>query len=301
MDYKTANEKLQGRCRESRKLSNNTYLKRRGEGEIAVRLHSTDILTFYADGRIEVNTGGWNTVTTKDRINSHLSGWSVWSEKNEMFIGHGWSNPVAAFEGNSVTIEADGSVTGGVSVEQKRREIRDAINEARRPVNRARYWINKARTVVRDSSACQSDWCQCHPRRGGRRQSIRAFAEGICDCGCKFTGRVPSAGKLTVADIMQEANQTVRTAKISIYGLDRFILESNAAVIAERDGYQLLELKFSNSWWDRMKALKMQCPSTKAIYLNTVPPNTETVEQGLRFMYDLPEGVDYFETVAQQA
>lgn len=39
---------------------------------IAVRLHNTDILTYFADGRIGVYFGGWNTITTRDRMNAWL-------------------------------------------------------------------------------------------------------------------------------------------------------------------------------------------------------------------------------------
>jgi hypothetical protein len=35
-------------------------------------LHSTDIITFRKDGTIVANTGGWQTVTTKARLNEYL-------------------------------------------------------------------------------------------------------------------------------------------------------------------------------------------------------------------------------------
>jgi hypothetical protein len=71
MDYQSASEQLTGRCKERRKLGNNTYLVRRSETAIAVLLHSTDIVTFHSNGDIDIYTGGWNTVTTKDRINGY--------------------------------------------------------------------------------------------------------------------------------------------------------------------------------------------------------------------------------------
>jgi hypothetical protein len=71
--YKELDAKLQGRCRDSRKVANNTYLKRdRYRNDIAVHLHSTDVLIFHANGDIWINTGGWNTPTTRDRINMFL-------------------------------------------------------------------------------------------------------------------------------------------------------------------------------------------------------------------------------------
>jgi hypothetical protein len=99
MNYHEAAAKLQGRCRERRRLERNTYLERRYTVAIAVRLHATDVLTLFPDGRIEINTGGWHTVTTRDRINRYLpSPWSVGSQRGTTVLyksaaGYHW-NPV---------------------------------------------------------------------------------------------------------------------------------------------------------------------------------------------------------------
>ena len=69
MNYATASAKLTGRCRERRKMENNTYLVRRIDGGIAVRLHNTDVLLFRPNGSIVLNSGRWRTTTTKDRMN----------------------------------------------------------------------------------------------------------------------------------------------------------------------------------------------------------------------------------------
>jgi hypothetical protein len=68
MNYAQAEKLLSGRDR--RKLENNTYLERRGL-DFAVRLHSTDVVTIHPDGTYTLRTGGWKTVTTKDRINRY--------------------------------------------------------------------------------------------------------------------------------------------------------------------------------------------------------------------------------------
>jgi hypothetical protein len=67
MNYREASEKLGSR--ESRKVGNNTYLERRGE-DIAVRLHATDVITFHADQLVTYRSGGYESVTTKDRLNN---------------------------------------------------------------------------------------------------------------------------------------------------------------------------------------------------------------------------------------
>lgn len=91
--YADLDAKLTGRCSQSRKVANNTYLERRPEGDIAVRLHATDVVTFHPDGTATLNSGGWLTVTTKSRINDYLPGGIVLSSiKGRWYLvysGHG--------------------------------------------------------------------------------------------------------------------------------------------------------------------------------------------------------------------
>ena len=68
----------------SRKIDNNTFRYTVGEEEI-VRLHNTDILTF-RDGGVEFNTGGWFTVTTKQRMNEYQNIISIWQERGTWYF-----------------------------------------------------------------------------------------------------------------------------------------------------------------------------------------------------------------------
>ena len=109
MNYRLADKLLQGRCRESRKLENNTYLQRRGDN-IAVKLHNTDVVTFAPNGDVVLDSGGWLTSTTKDRMNKYLPGPGggsahVWQKNGRWFCGD-----VAYADG--MVIHADGTVTG---------------------------------------------------------------------------------------------------------------------------------------------------------------------------------------------
>lgn len=53
----------------------------------AIRFHATDVVGIYADGSYMLNTGGWRTVTTMQRINSYLpEGWMLTSERNEWHL-----------------------------------------------------------------------------------------------------------------------------------------------------------------------------------------------------------------------
>lgn len=74
MTYNQAIEKLGNR--EQKKIANNTYLVRRNDGTVAIRLHATDILTFRPDGTVVLRTNGWRSITTKARLNEYL-GWGV--------------------------------------------------------------------------------------------------------------------------------------------------------------------------------------------------------------------------------
>lgn len=106
INHATAHEFLhtRGKPVDRKKLQNNTYAERRSNGDIAVRLHNTDVVTYHAtnpwgsmhDQRqaISLDTGGWLTVTTKERINAYTPpGVCVSSTKGtwEVRIG-GWNS-----------------------------------------------------------------------------------------------------------------------------------------------------------------------------------------------------------------
>jgi len=65
LTYQTADALLGHR--DGRKIANNTYLERRSEHRIAIRLHSTDVVTLTPEW-IELDSGGWHTRTTWDRM-----------------------------------------------------------------------------------------------------------------------------------------------------------------------------------------------------------------------------------------
>ena len=98
----------------SRKIANNTWLQRRDNGDIAVKLHATDVVIFHHPngpdgGRLSIFTGGWNTITTRDRINRVLPGQvSVFTHKRVAYVAmsreQGWnpSECVTLSEGFSI-------------------------------------------------------------------------------------------------------------------------------------------------------------------------------------------------------
>lgn len=58
--------------RRERKIAHNTYLVKLGDGTVGVRLHNTYVVTFHAQGHTVLDSGGWGTVTTKERMNRYL-------------------------------------------------------------------------------------------------------------------------------------------------------------------------------------------------------------------------------------
>ncbi len=62
---------------------------------MGVRFHSTRILTFHPEGTFTVNTGGYRTATTKQRLNALLpAGYRVFSKAYAWRI----STPEGTFE-----------------------------------------------------------------------------------------------------------------------------------------------------------------------------------------------------------
>lgn len=109
MDYSEADRLLKGRCKDSRKIDNNTYLKRRAGDAIAVLLHETDIVTFCADGRTVLNSGKWRTATTKDRLQK-FAPVHVWQQKGIWYVGENWNAaPLSVFY-DGMIIDPDGAV-----------------------------------------------------------------------------------------------------------------------------------------------------------------------------------------------
>ena len=55
----------------AKKVGNNTFEVIYKDGCKAIRLHRTDVVTFRRDGGCVLNTDGWQTRTTKDRMNKY--------------------------------------------------------------------------------------------------------------------------------------------------------------------------------------------------------------------------------------
>ena len=79
-------------------LARNTFQYQHLNGNTAIRLHLTDIIVKRKGGKTELNSGGWHTVTTKDRIN-RFSGYRVYSNKGQWTISNGDGRSVPFYDG----------------------------------------------------------------------------------------------------------------------------------------------------------------------------------------------------------
>ena len=86
MTHDAAVRMIRGKTNKTcRKLGNNTYGEILDNGDVGITLHSTQVVTIHADGTYTLYSGGWRTVTTKDRMNTycpfrvsqHKGEWSV--------------------------------------------------------------------------------------------------------------------------------------------------------------------------------------------------------------------------------
>lgn len=77
-----------GRKTNRRPIANNTYVRSEEGGCVYIRLHNTDIITLNTLDQIILDSGGWLTVTTKDRMNrfNEGMGYCVFSEQGIWYV-----------------------------------------------------------------------------------------------------------------------------------------------------------------------------------------------------------------------
>lgn len=95
----------------TKKLDQNTYLRREGD-RFFIRLHNTDIIELWYD-RTYLYSGGWQTVTTKARLNEYgPAGVRIWQERGVWYVrysGNGDPKQRVLFH-EGIEIKADGTI-----------------------------------------------------------------------------------------------------------------------------------------------------------------------------------------------
>lgn len=89
MNHAEATKMVLGKTnRGQRKIGNNTYAYIEHDGTVAIELHGTKVVRFFPNGLVQLNSGGWRTHTTKDRINKY-SPVGVYQRNYEWFLRDG--------------------------------------------------------------------------------------------------------------------------------------------------------------------------------------------------------------------
>lgn len=72
----------------ARIVCRNTFRFTAPDGADVIRLHQTDIVRKLPNGKTVLDSGGWRTSTTKERMNSY-SGLRLWANKGQWFVSAG--------------------------------------------------------------------------------------------------------------------------------------------------------------------------------------------------------------------
>ena len=90
---------------QTEKIGNHKTMIYVENGEIKVRYHSTDVVSFTAE-KIMLNTGGWETATTKLRMNQVSNqfklGFTVYQKDWEWFVAY--RGEVIPFDDRTITL-----------------------------------------------------------------------------------------------------------------------------------------------------------------------------------------------------
>ena len=88
MTHSEAVKMVRGKRNASRrKVGNNTYAEIFPDGSVGIELHSTCVVKIHPDNSATLNSGGWHTSTTKDRMNKY-SPVRVYQCKGEWYLNN---------------------------------------------------------------------------------------------------------------------------------------------------------------------------------------------------------------------
>ena len=116
VNHQSASQLLSRGRNGKKKIANNTYIKSSANDSIVVQLHDTEIITILPDNVFVLNSGGWQTVTTKARINEFSPARII--QKNGLWLING-----IPFQ-DGIRVDASGNPIGAAdnSVEIKKRK-----------------------------------------------------------------------------------------------------------------------------------------------------------------------------------
>lgn len=87
-----------------------TDVRRDPDGTVSVRYHRTDVATLHPDGTVTLRSDGWQTVTTKRRINQAFEFFgisaSVYQVKHSWYVARHGTDGVPFVDGMRVRFDA---------------------------------------------------------------------------------------------------------------------------------------------------------------------------------------------------
>jgi hypothetical protein len=212
-NYKECREYLDQGVRKAktieRPLANNTRIIQLDNGTIGIKLHNTYIIKYYSNilegipihegDTIQLDSGGWKTVTTRDRMNRFCP-LHIWTEKGIMYVSQSnWyeirnnsnKSKVYHFE-DRMFFQPDGTVwkkdVNGIPVELKPYSKKDE-QKKRKQLNQIdtfiRNYLNKLTSGKMDKPGagdcfyCQGESNQMDRMKFGTLSKEEGFTPGV--------------------------------------------------------------------------------------------------------------------------
>lgn len=150
----------------SKIVDNNTVEIGFKNGDRAVRLHNTNIVTFTVDGKIILTSGGWRTSTTKDRLNGY-SPFNIYQKNSIWYV----ETPKGTFNFyDGITFDYAGNLVS----ENKNIDLK-AVNKVKRDIKKYVNLLDKVEKLPEPSGA---DCWYCHFRSVGSGKPLGDLTEG---------------------------------------------------------------------------------------------------------------------------
>lgn len=157
LTYETALDRLGDRT--SRLIAPNTKLELRDNLDIGVRLHDTTIITIHAQrGTYTLNSGGFRTATTKQRINA-LTPAYIGTRQGQWYIGR----RCPALFADGVIVDTNGDIVTVVSNAEataKVNAIKAEIAALAKQINTKRDELKQAKAAIVEPATPWTDYAQ---------------------------------------------------------------------------------------------------------------------------------------------
>ncbi len=110
---------------ENARLAGRNTLEYTRDGTRYLVLHETTILALHANGSFDINTGGWNTITTRARLNEFLpEGWHVYTTQGDIFLRNRRTDSAMLFR-NRISVGSRGGIGSDYTEKAAARAKRD--------------------------------------------------------------------------------------------------------------------------------------------------------------------------------